>query len=99
MTSTPQQDLLEDLKNPEFVGAYIAEIIKGDLALMLYQAREDAGLTREQVAEKAGVTKDYIRKLECGEGNPRISTIGAILASLKVSLDIRFVPFNKNGGD
>ena len=99
MSSAPEEDLLADLRNPKFVGAYIAEIIKGDLALMLYQAREDAGLTREQVAEKAGVTKDYIRKLECGEGNPRISTIGAILAPLGISLDIHFVPFNKKGGD
>jgi len=99
MSSAPEEDLLADLRNPKFAGAYVAEIIKGDLALMLFRAREDAGLTRAQVAEKAGVTTNWIRKLEYGEGNPRISTIGAILASLKVSLDIHFVPFNKKGGD
>jgi len=48
MSSTPEEDLLADLRNPKFVGPYIAEIIKGDLALMLYRAREDAKLTRAQ---------------------------------------------------
>ena len=98
MGSTPQEDLLKDLDDLAFVKGYVAEEIKLAFGIRLLWERESAGLTRQELAEKAGVTKAYITKLEQGEANPRITTIGAILACLGLNLAIRFYPIKENGG-
>ncbi len=47
------------------------------------EARQEAGLTREQLAVKAGLTSLTIWKLEsAGGGNPLLSTIQAIADAL-----------------
>ena len=42
---------------------------------MLKEARKDANLTQEQLAEKAGTKKSYISKIENGRGNIQLSTL------------------------
>jgi DNA-binding XRE family transcriptional regulator len=42
---------------------------------MLKEARKDAKLTQEQLAEKTGTKKSYISKLENGKGNIQLSTL------------------------
>lgn len=42
---------------------------------MLREARKDAKLTQEQLAQKAGTRKSYISKLENGKGNIQLSTL------------------------
>ena len=42
---------------------------------MLKEARKDANLTQEQLAEKAGTKKSYISKIENGKGNIQLSTL------------------------
>jgi HTH-type transcriptional regulator / antitoxin HipB len=42
---------------------------------MLKEARKEAKLTQEQLAEKAGTKKSYISKLENGKGNIQLSTL------------------------
>lgn len=42
---------------------------------MLKEARKDANLTQEQLAEKAGTKKSYISKLENAKGNIQLSTL------------------------
>lgn len=42
---------------------------------MLREARKDANLTQEQLAEKAGTKKSYISKIENGKGNIQLSTL------------------------
>ena len=90
MSKTPYQDLQEDLKVLEFRKEFVAASIKADFGIKIYLARRNAGLTQAQLAEKAGVTKAYIVKLERGEGNPKLSTIGAILAAMNLTLPITF---------
>lgn len=56
------------------------------------KAREKAGLTQEQVAEKAGVHVSYYSRIERGVVNPSIEVIENIARVLKVkSSDI--LPF------
>ena len=90
MNRTPQEDLQEDLNDLEFAKEFVASNIKDDFGIKLHLARKHAGLTPAQLAEKAGVSKAYIVKLERGESNPRVSTIGAILASLDLNLETKF---------
>ena len=42
---------------------------------MLKEARKDANLTQEQLAEKAGTKKSYITKIENAKGNIQLSTL------------------------
>lgn len=42
---------------------------------MLKEARKEANLTQEQLAEKAGTKKSYISKIENGKGNIQLSTL------------------------
>ncbi|MDA3906858.1 MAG: helix-turn-helix transcriptional regulator [Bacteroidales bacterium] len=42
---------------------------------MLKQARGEANMTQEQLAEKAGTKKSYISKLENAKGNINLSTL------------------------
>ena len=42
---------------------------------MLKEARAEAKLTQEQLAEKAGTKKSYISKLENAKGNVNFSTL------------------------
>jgi transcriptional regulator with XRE-family HTH domain len=42
---------------------------------MLKEARKEANLTQEQLAEKTGTKKSYISKIENGKGNINLSTL------------------------
>ena len=42
---------------------------------MLKQARKEANMTQEQLAEKTGTKKSYISKIENGKGNIKLSTL------------------------
>lgn len=42
---------------------------------MLKEARKEANLTQEQLAEKTGTKKSYISRLENGRGNIQLSTL------------------------
>jgi len=42
---------------------------------MLKEARHEANLTQEQLADKAGTKKSYISKIENAKGNIQLSTL------------------------
>jgi len=42
---------------------------------MLKEARKEAKLTQEQLAQKTGTKKSYISKIENGKGNIQLSTL------------------------
>ncbi len=42
---------------------------------MLKEARKEANLTQEQLAEKTGTKKSYLSKIENGKGNIQLSTL------------------------
>ncbi|KAF2334335.1 helix-turn-helix domain-containing protein [Flavobacterium daemonense] len=42
---------------------------------MLKEARKQANLTQEQLADRTGTKKSYISKLENGKGNVQLSTL------------------------
>lgn len=45
------------------------------VSVMLKNARKEAKLTQEQLAEKSGTKKSYISKIENGKGNIQLSTL------------------------
>ncbi|GAF41937.1 hypothetical protein FC83_GL002197 [Agrilactobacillus composti DSM 18527 = JCM 14202] len=57
----------EKRQDPEFNQAYEAEGEKLATALALYHAREGAGLTQAELAERAHTTQATIAKIERGD--------------------------------
>jgi DNA-binding XRE family transcriptional regulator len=49
------------------------------LGIILHEARKKAGLTQEELAQKAGTTKSYISKLENDIKEVRLSTLQKIV--------------------
>lgn len=49
------------------------------IGAMLLQARKEKGLTQEELAEKVGMTKSYISKIENNIKEARLSTLKKII--------------------
>jgi DNA-binding XRE family transcriptional regulator len=63
------------------------------LGILLQQARQEKGLTQEQVAESAGTNKSYISKLEKDLKDVRLSTLQRIISEGlggKLEMSIKF---------
>lgn len=52
----------------------------------IQKLRKQAGLTQEQLAEKAGVSLPYIGYIETGQKKPSLKVINKIAESLKVKV-------------
>jgi len=65
------------------------EKILEDLGRKLKHAREEAGLTQAELAEKAGLNANYYAVVERGEGNLSYEKLQRVLKVLNIkSLDI-----------
>jgi transcriptional regulator with XRE-family HTH domain len=54
-------------------------------------ARAKATLTQAQLADKAGVSLIYVKKLESGERAPSLPMLDRIARALGLALDVRFI--------
>ncbi len=59
-----------------------------ELASVVEQRRRERGLTQAELAERVGVSRQWVNALEAAEGNPTFTNLLAVLASLDLSLDI-----------
>ena len=57
------------------------------LGSRIRQARDRAGLTQEQLAERIGVSRTAIARYESGEIEPKLHNLAAIAVVLNVSCD------------
>ena len=94
MNRTPRQDLIDRLKDPEYAKLYGAEQAKVDFAITLAKARKSADLTQKGLSEKLGISQPYVAKLEGGEANPTLGTIGSLLATLGYQLVTQTAPLS-----
>ncbi|MCD7738383.1 MAG: DUF2442 domain-containing protein [Lachnospiraceae bacterium] len=60
------------------------------VAVNLSKAREKAGLTQKQLAERTGIYQADISKIERGLGNPSVSTLRRLAEGLDLELKIEF---------
>lgn len=52
--------------------------------MRLKQLRAKRGWTQEQLAEKAGINRGYLARLETGRHDPTITTLEKLAKALKV---------------
>jgi transcriptional regulator with XRE-family HTH domain len=56
------------------------------MAMRLKKLRQAQAMTQEQLAARAGVTREYIARLEAGRYDPSLSTIERLAKALKVKV-------------
>ena len=82
MIRTPEGDLEQELRDPEYIRLYGASDAKAEIAITLAEARHAANITQKELAEAISLSQPYVARLEGGEANPTIGTIGSLLAVL-----------------
>ena len=92
MVRTPDEDLKRELQDPEYTKYYGASDCKAEIAITLCKARQASGKTQQELADSMSFSQPYIAKLEGGEANPTIGTIGSILAVLGCRLVTNTMP-------
>ncbi len=70
-------------KGKVFEEEIMIEKMKMDFAKLIYECRVQRRLTQKQLAEKMNVQQQYIAKIESGEENLSLETIGKLLVALK----------------
>ena len=74
---TDFEDLLKDKygeKGTPERDKYEADSLAFRLGVMLKEARKEANITQEQLAEKTGTKKSYISRIERGQSDIQVST-------------------------
>ena len=66
----------------------LIEKMKMDFSKLIYDCRMKRHLTQKALADKIGVKQQYIAKIESGEENLSIETIGKLLVALKSVLSV-----------
>ena len=75
---------------------YVAAETALDLASILYQIRQERGLTQRQVAERAGLKQQAISRLEKVASNVQLGTLQRYLGALGYRIEISIID-NRTG--
>jgi len=80
------------LAEPEYRREYEALAPEFELAKAMIQARLDAGLTQQQLAERMQTTQSVIARLESGRVKPSARTLERLAVATDTRLRIEFEP-------
>jgi len=75
-------------KNSKFWAGYQKRFETFELGVLLKQARQNAGLTQEQVAKKLKTTKSVVSRMENHATDIRLSTLERFASSLGKKLHV-----------
>jgi HTH-type transcriptional regulator / antitoxin HipB len=74
--------------DPEFARGFDEGYRDFKIGVILRQAREEAGLTQEELADRVGTQKTAISRMENHAGDIKLSTIQKVAKALGKSLEI-----------
>ncbi|MFR9542741.1 MAG: helix-turn-helix transcriptional regulator [Rikenellaceae bacterium] len=80
------------LQDEETKAEYEALAPEYELIKAVLSARKTAKLTQQQLADKAGVDRADISKLENGNANPTFNMLQRLAESMNMSIKLEFVP-------
>lgn len=75
---------------------YVAADTALDLASILYQIRQEQGLTQHKAAERSGLKQQAISRLEKAASNIQLGTLQRYLGTLGYSIEISIID-NRTG--
>ena len=65
------------------------------LGLRVSRLRHGAGLTQEMLAQRCGIYRTYLSRIEAGTANPTIVVVAALAGALQVPLESLFHTFDE----
>ena len=80
------------MKDPEYRAEYEASQPAFDLMMALVEARVNAGLTQQEIAQRIGTSQSAIARLEGWSTNPSINTLLKYAEATGTRLKISFEP-------
>ena len=84
-------ELIHEMKKEtEFAELYQAEGEKLQTAVALYHAREQAGLTQQELAERANTTQATIARIERGD-NVSFEKLASIAHAMGKEMKVEFI--------
>lgn len=92
MVRTPREDLERELRDMEYAKLYGAAQAKAEFAVTLARVRRGSEITQKELADRLGLSQPYIAKLEGGDANPTLGTVGSLLAVLDLRLVMHAEP-------
>lgn len=82
-------DLLKDqLADPQVKQMYEQECQRLDAAVAVSRAREQAHLTQDQLAERSGLSRNTIIRIERGNTSPSMKTLSKIASALGMQVHV-----------
>ncbi|WP_077321253.1 helix-turn-helix transcriptional regulator [Bifidobacterium breve] len=72
----------EQMDDPEFATVFEAEIERLNAAVAVSRAREEARLTQEQLAERSGVSRVTINRIERGKLNRSMKKLSRLARAM-----------------
>ena len=76
-------------RDPDFARAWEESEPGDQVARFVLGLRQQYGLTQEQLAERAGLKRSYIARLESGDANPTVTTLHRLARALGEGLSLR----------
>lgn len=83
--------LAEQLKDPEFRKYWEEDEAEFQLRLAIIDARNETGMTQDQLAKASGLNQRVISRIQTGNANPTLRTIGKLAKGFGKKVEIRFV--------
>lgn len=84
-----EQALAERIeRDPEFRRIWEERRPLREFADQLISARITRGMTQAELAASAGLPRSTVTRLETGDANPTVKTLGKLSAALEVSFEI-----------
>lgn len=82
----------ELIQDPGFKKEYDSLQTERDIALAIISARNNAGMTQNELAKKSGISQADISRLETGNRNPSIALLQRLAQAMNTVLRIEFMP-------
>ncbi|MDC7289948.1 helix-turn-helix domain-containing protein [Blautia schinkii] len=82
----------EHLSNPRVKAEYDALEPEFQVIRAMIEARRDQHLTQQQLADRTGIDRADISKLENGNANPSLKLLKRLAEGLGMNIKIEFVP-------
>lgn len=83
--------LAEELKDPAFRKCWEEDEAEFQLRLAIIDARNETGMTQEQLAKASGLNQRVISRIQTGNANPTLRTIGKLARGFGKKVEIKFV--------
>ena len=86
-----RKHLERSLQDPEFKAEWDAQEAERKVMRQIVEARMEAGLSQQELANRCGMKPANLCRLENGNGNPSVATLNKIAHGLGQKLEISFV--------